>query len=126
VAAEEALACHSSRVLFCDTDVLTTCVWSDVLFGHTPAWVRELAERRTYDLYLVTDVDVPWVPDGQRFFSDPKQRRALFDRFLHELTSRARPHVIVRGDWRRRFETACDAVQALIGSIANDRPPVTS
>ena len=45
--------------MFCDTDVLTTTVWSDVLFGGTPGWIRELAEQRTYDLYLVTDVDVP-------------------------------------------------------------------
>jgi nicotinamide riboside kinase len=101
--------------MFCDTDALTTCVWSDTLFGHTPDWVRELAGRRRYDLYLVTDVDVPWVSDGQRFFSDPAQRRAQFDRFLAELKSAGRPHEIIRGTWDQRFAAACAAVERLIG-----------
>ena len=118
VAAEEALARQANRVLFCDTDVLTTCVWSEVLFGHTPQWVRDLAERRTYDLYLVTDVDVPWVADGQRFFSEQKQRQAMFDRFLRELTTRGRPYRIVRGTWDERLRTATQAVRELVGPPA--------
>ena len=114
VATEEALASQANRVLICDTDVLTTTVWSDVLFGDTPQWVRELAERRTYDLYLVTDVDVPWVDDNQRFFSDPKTRRELFERFVGALRSRRRPFQVIRGDWATRFETARLAVEGLL------------
>ena len=116
VATEEALAYHANRVLFCDTDVLTTCVWSDVLFGHTPEWVRDLARRRDYHLYLVTDVDVPWVSDGQRFFSEQAQRRAMFDRFVRELTALGRPYQVIRGTWEQRLRDACDAVRALLES----------
>jgi HTH-type transcriptional regulator, transcriptional repressor of NAD biosynthesis genes len=116
VATEEALAHQANRVLFCDTDVLTTCVWGDVLFGHTPQWVRDLAERRGYDLYLVTDVDVPWVSDGQRFFSEQAQRRAMFERFLGELVSRGRPYRVIRGAWEQRLRDATGAVRALLES----------
>ena len=114
VATEEALASQANRVLICDTDVLTTTIWSDVLFGDTPQWVRELAERRTYDLYLVTDVDVPWVDDNQRFFSDPRTRREMYDRFLAALEQRGRRFEIIRGDWPTRFATACAAVRRLL------------
>lgn len=116
VATEEALALQANRVLFCDTDVLTTTVWSDVLFGDTPAWIRELAERRTYDLYLVLDVDVPWVDDDQRFFSEPDVRREMFRRFLGAVESRKRPYRVIRGTWDERFRAACEAVNALLPS----------
>ena len=117
VAAEDALAYQANRVLFCDTDVLTTTLWSEVLFGDTPQWVRDLAEQRRYDLYLVTDVDVPWVDDRQRFFSDETVRRQMFERFLSAVQSRGRPHRVIRGDWRQRFAAACEAVRALIGPV---------
>lgn len=113
-ALEDALARHANRVLLCDTDVLTTTIWSDLLFGRTPEWVRRLAEERTYDLYLLLDVDVPWVDDAQRFFGDPPTRRALFARFRDALAARGRPFVVVRGDWPERLATATAAVQALL------------
>lgn len=113
-ATEDALAHQANRVLFCDTDVLTTTIWSDVLFGDCPAWVRDLAERRTYDLYLVTDVDVPWVDDAQRFFGQPAVRRAMFERFVAALERRRRPYRVLRGTWAERFDAARSAVKALL------------
>ena len=114
VATEEALARQANRVLFCDTDVLTTTIWSDALFGSTPGWVRELAEQRTYDLYLVMDVDVPWVDDDQRFFSEQSVRREMFERFVSALGKRGRKYRIIRGDWARRFASAAEAVTELL------------
>jgi HTH-type transcriptional repressor of NAD biosynthesis genes len=114
VATEEALAQQANRVMFCDTDVLTTTVWSDVLFGDTPPWIRELAETRRYDLYLVLDVDVPWVDDSQRFFNEQAVRREMFGRFLAALESRRRPYRIIRGGWDERFRSACEAVDELL------------
>lgn len=114
MATEDALEQQANRVLICDTDVLTTAIWSDMLFGRTPDFVRELADQRHYDLYLVADADVPWVQDGQRFFGDDKTRRAMVDRFIAELTARKRRFVRLQGDWPARFETARAAVSSLI------------
>lgn len=85
------------------------------MFGETPKWVRDFAAGRRYDLYLVTDVDVPWVDDEQRFFSEQAQRRALFDRFVGELERHGRAYTIIRGDWGQRFKAACEAVERLLG-----------
>ena len=101
-------------MLFCDTDVLTTTIWSDVLFGSTPGWIRELAEQRTYDLYLVMDVDVPWVDDRQRFFSDQQVRREMFERCVSALEKRGRKYRIIRGDWAQRLASAAEAVTELL------------
>jgi nicotinamide riboside kinase len=114
VATEDALARQANRVLICDTDVLTGTIWSDVLFDDTPVWIRQLADARNYDLYLLCDVDVPWVDDNQRFFGEEKVRREMFERFRSSLESRGRKYQIVRGDWSQRFATARDAVAALL------------
>lgn len=114
IAAEEALAFQANRVLFCDTDVLTTVIWSDTLFGSVPEGIRELADARHYDLYLLLDVDVPWMDDAQRFFAAPEQRRAFFDHCQRELDSRGRRYVTLRGSWPERFAMACRAVEKLL------------
>jgi NadR type nicotinamide-nucleotide adenylyltransferase len=116
LATEDALARRANRVLFCDTDLLTTVIWSETLFGACPAWVRDLASRRRYELYLLLDVDVPWVSDGQRFFSGELERRSFFERCRGELERSGRPFQIIRGSWQERFESACDAVSALLSA----------
>ena len=114
VATEDALAEQANRVLLCDTDVLTTTIWSDVLFGDTPKWICDLAEQRTYDLYLLLDVDVPWVDDSQRFFGDRDVRRQMFDRFRLALDEHCRPYQVLRGAWHERFDVACKAIECLL------------
>lgn len=112
-AAEEALARHANRLLFCDTDALTTTIWSEVLFGACPDWIRQEARERRYELTLLCDVDVPWVDDAQRYL--PHARRAFFARCQEALEAHGRPYVIVRGGWEERWGIATAAVDALLG-----------
>ncbi|HUR54423.1 MAG TPA: AAA family ATPase, partial [Gemmataceae bacterium] len=67
VASEEALARNANRVLISDTDPLATLIWSDVLFGRVPDFVKRQADERAADLYLLCDADVPWVADPVRY-----------------------------------------------------------
>jgi HTH-type transcriptional repressor of NAD biosynthesis genes len=111
-ASEDALALQSSKVLFCDTDPLTTEIWSKWIFGRCEAAISELAERRTYDLYLVADVDVPWVADPQRYL--PEKRKEFFDYCTAELTRRKRSFIVIKGDWQQRFTKAENAVRRML------------
>ncbi|EFH79701.1 AAA family ATPase [Ktedonobacter racemifer] len=111
-ASTQALARQANRVLFCDTDLLTTTVWSNALFGTCPSWLYEAADAMSYDLYLVTDIDVPWVDDNQRFFSD--QRQEFLDRCLQVLEQRNRPYIRISGSWDARFAKAIRAVEGLL------------
>src|SRR5699024_9855390 len=113
-AAEDALATRANRVLFCDTDPLSTTIWSDVFFGKCPQWVAKEAEKRRYDLYLLLDIDVDWVDDGQRYFPNTAERHAFFERCEAELIRRRRPYIRISGSWSERFEQAIKAVQKLL------------
>jgi HTH-type transcriptional regulator, transcriptional repressor of NAD biosynthesis genes len=111
-AAEDALARDANRLLFCDTDVLATELWSNALFGSCPDWIREAARSRRYPLTLLCDVDVPFVPDAVRYL--PNARRAFFERAEAALRKVDRRFVRIFGDWETRFSTAVAAVESLL------------
>ena len=113
MATEDAIAFNANQILFCDTDLISTTIWSDWLFKTCPGWISDEADRRTYDLYLVTDVDVPWVDDVVRYL--PQERRSFLDRCVNELEKRNREFVLLSGDWQTRFDTAVTAVKRLLG-----------
>jgi NadR type nicotinamide-nucleotide adenylyltransferase len=111
-ASEEALARRSSRLLFCDTDLLSTTIWSEVLFGSCPSWIADAARAAHYDLTFLLDIDVPWVDDTERYL--PHRRSEFFDRCQSALQAARRRYVILRGDWTERFAAARTAVDALL------------
>lgn len=119
IASEEALARNARGLLICDTDARATCIWSSVLFNNCPTPLRELADSRKYDLYLLLDVDVPWVGDIVRYL--PENRRDFFDRCETELRRSGQPYAIIRGDWEQRFDQARRAIEERIysGSLAS-------
>jgi nicotinamide riboside kinase len=73
-----------------------------------PPWIEEAERTRRADLYLLCDVDVPWIADGVR--DRPIDRGAMFDRFHRALTQRSSDSVIIRGDWNTRWALASTAV----------------
>jgi HTH-type transcriptional repressor of NAD biosynthesis genes len=113
-ASENALAKQANRILFCDTDLLTTTIWSNVLFGTCPAWIYEAADAAHYDIYLVTDIDVPWVDDNQRYLSDKRQE--FLDLCIRALEERNRPYIMISGTWEERFTKAVQAVEQLLSA----------
>ncbi|MDH3714155.1 MAG: AAA family ATPase [Gammaproteobacteria bacterium] len=117
-ASEDALARHANRLLFCDTDALTTTLWSHILFGTCADEVAALAEQRTFDLYLLLDVDVPWVDDTQRFLND--RRTDIFALYRQALEHRERPFVLIGGSYDERLAVSCAAVDRLLASRTPD------
>jgi len=110
-ASEDALAPYANRLLFTDTDTLATCVWSDFLFGRTDPAISAVAQARRADLYLLTDVDVPWVPDVVRYL--PEDRAPFLVRCELALIETSRPYVKISGSWEERLRTAIAAVETM-------------
>jgi NadR type nicotinamide-nucleotide adenylyltransferase len=100
-AKEDALVADCNGTLICDTDPLLTAVWCATLFGEP----MPLPPRR-YDLTLLCDVDLPWVPDPVRYL--PADRRGFFDRCATALRATDRDYVVISG--RNRLDQAVEAV----------------
>ncbi len=108
-AATRALLRQANRILVMDTDPVLTAVWSRMLLGQAEPALAEYPE--TADLYLLTDVDVPWRDDGTRYFPDPRDRARFFALCRAELERRSLPFVILSGPWEHRLEAAAAAIE---------------
>ncbi|WP_010544877.1 AAA family ATPase [Sphingomonas elodea] len=104
------MAAASSAPLILDTDPLMTAVWADMLFGARDPWFD--AWDNTADLYLLFDIDLPWVADGTRLFGNAEQRRRFFDLAHAELERRGVRWAWVRGEGEARYAAAMAAIQA--------------
>jgi NadR type nicotinamide-nucleotide adenylyltransferase len=119
-ATEDAMARQANRILFCDTDPLLTVIWHRTLVGAAPAWLDELADSRRYDLYLLLDIDVPWVNDGQRYFPDPAPRQTFFEQCEEELKRRNRQFIRISGDWANRKRESIRAMDSVLHRSIKD------
>src|SRR5690606_10932528 len=70
---EEEAARLANRLLFVDTDLMTTAIYSKHFFGKAPRFVERIANERRYDLYLLLDTDLQWADDPQRLTQDQWQ-----------------------------------------------------
>lgn len=115
---EDAAAAQAKRLVICDTDALTTMLWSDVLYGTTPDELRRGAEKRcrNYALYLLLDIDVPFAPDPQRCFPDPADREKAMRIWRGALDRRHLPYELIRGNWAEREAAAIAAINRVLQS----------
>ncbi len=92
----------ANRYLFCDSDLITTQIYSQHYLNEVPESLYELEKQITYDHYFLFDIDVPWVDDGLRDLGSETKRQAMFDIFKTELENRNIPYTRVQGNWSER------------------------
>lgn len=110
---EDEMALQANRVLFCDTELIVTQVWSEVYFqGKCQPWIRWANHARRYDLFLLCAPDIPWVNDGLREFEG--QRDWMFERLKDEMVSRSLPFEIIQGGYAERTERAVRLVEEIL------------
>lgn len=110
-AAEDAAIARAKDLVFLDTDLVSTAVYCAHYFGRAPEWIDEEAKSRAADLYLLTDIDIPWVADGIRDRGERREEmQTLFRRKLQQMGA---TFVEIRGSREERFARAKAAVDAM-------------
>jgi len=109
-----------ARLVVCDTDLVSTLVYSRHYYGDCPAWIEEAARRRLGESYLLHHADVPWEADGlQR--EQPERRDELFRTFRATLETLGARIVDVHGSWAEREARARAAIDGLLRAPADGR-----
>lgn len=105
-------AALANRVLFCDTDLITTAIYSDIYLKTIPGELNDLERTVHYDQYFLFDIDVPWVADGLRDLGE--RRKELFDRFKFELERRHISYILINGTFEEREKKVVEVVDRLL------------
>ena len=108
IASRDALARFSGPTMIEDTDAIMSAVWSDMLVGERDQWFSTFNDYA--DLYLLCDIDLPWVNDGTRYFPDDESRKKFHEKIEQELIDRKVNYVVVKGVGPARFINAKMAI----------------
>jgi NadR type nicotinamide-nucleotide adenylyltransferase len=95
---------------FIDTDMYVMKVWCEFVFDNCHRFILDQIVERKYDLYLLCNIDLPWVKDELREYPDPETRRKLYDMYLDIMINQSVPWVEISGNYKERLEKAIHSV----------------
>lgn len=117
IALEDEYIARGSELLVQDTDLLSTVVYCRHYFGRCPDWIEAAASARRPDLYLLCEIDVPWIADGVRDRGD--RREEMQTLFRDEVRASGVRSVALTGDEAARLAVAAAAIDSLVRGIAS-------
>jgi NadR type nicotinamide-nucleotide adenylyltransferase len=109
---EQTLSLGANGLLICDTNLLVIKIWSEFKFGSCDTEIIQGLENGSYDLHLLTYIDILWQDDPQR--EHPDKREALFKIYLREIEAMKIPFVEIRGEREERRKKAVEAIDRLL------------
>ncbi len=101
----------AKNLLFCDTNLLLTKVYSELTYGFCDPILDRVAKEHQYDLFFLTDVDVPWQADNLR--EKPQNREQDFEYFENTLKQNNKPYIKLSGTSEQRLQKAIHVILEL-------------
>jgi nicotinamide riboside kinase len=102
----------ANQFLFCDTCLMVTKVFSEIYYNFCDPVLDKAARKHKYDLFFLTDVDVPWEKDDLR--DAPEQREMTFDVFKKALIDNDKPFITLSGNAETRLKNAIKIIEDLM------------
>lgn len=110
---ENELTKKATNILICDTDLLETKVYSEAYYiGDCDPVLEKYALQNSYDLYLLTYIDIPWEADDLR--DKPNEREEMFSYFKGTLDKYGKNYITLKGDKKTRLEKAINHIDQLL------------
>ncbi|MGL2994446.1 DUF4301 family protein [Flavobacterium sp. TSSA_36] len=108
---EKEKATIAKKYLFCDTNLMVTKVFSELFYQYCDPLLDAAARSHHYDLYFLTDIDVPWEADGLR--DSPEGRTTIFSVFKQALLDHKKPFITLSGDKETRLNKAISILKEM-------------
>jgi nicotinamide riboside kinase len=103
---------QNHEYIFSDTWLIITKIWFEEVFGQLPSWIESEIHQSDIDLFIVCDIDLPWIPDNVRENGGEK-RIYLQNKYIENIIHYNFPYQIVNGLNKTRFQNAVKMVQQL-------------
>ena len=102
--------------IFVDTWLIITKVWFEYVFRESPLWLENELKNTQISLYLVCDIDLPWIPDNVRENGGEK-RVMLHNKYLEIIKENNFKHEIVSGKDSERFNNALKIIHKQVNKL---------
>jgi NadR type nicotinamide-nucleotide adenylyltransferase len=102
------------KPIFIDTDMYVMKVWCEFVFNKCHHWILNRIAERKYDLYLLCNVDLPWVKDELREYPNLEERQKLYHYYKDLMVNQDVPWIDISGTYEERLQKAIKAVDAII------------
>lgn len=100
--------------LFIDTEMYVMKTWCEFVFGKCHQWILNQVVERKYDLYLLANVDAPWVRDELREYPDLETRARLYHHYKDIVINQNVPWVDISGNYDERLAKAINSVDKVL------------
>lgn len=100
---------QANNYLFCDTNLMVTKVFSEIYYGKIDPLLDKAAKKHKYDLFFLTDIDVPWEKDDLR--DSPKDREKTIAIYEKALLDNNKPYIKLSGSKEYRIENAIKIIK---------------
>ena len=101
----------ANKFLFCDTDLITTQIYSQHYLGKIPSILFELEKEVKYDVYFFMDIDTDWIADGLRDLGHLRQE--MFHIFKQALEERNIQYIFLTGSREKKEEIVISTIKSL-------------
>ncbi|MCC6182696.1 MAG: ATP-binding protein [Bacteroidia bacterium] len=113
LALEKSMLSKAQGFLFYDTTLITIKIWAQHRFKTVPKIISESIKADDYDYYLLSNNDVEWVKDPQRF--DEDIRDYLFELNKQELEVLGVRYDIIKGVGEERLHSTIKLIDDFFG-----------
>lgn len=96
--------------LFVDTNMYVMKVWCEYVFEKCHQFILDEIVSRTYDLYLLCNIDLPWIKDELREYPDEKPRKELHHIYKDIMINQTTPWIEISGNYEERLSKAINAI----------------
>lgn len=100
--------------IFIDTEMNVMKVWSEFVFGKCDRWILNQVAERNYDLFLLCNIDLPWVKDELREYPDLVYREKLYHHYKDIMYNQPVPWIDISGDFDTRLLVAIAGVDKIV------------
>jgi Predicted ATPase/kinase involved in NAD metabolism len=103
----------SNGFYFIDTDMYVMKVWCEVSFEQCHTWILKQIAKRQYDMYLLCNIDIPWVKDELREYPDINVRKRLYKIYKDIMINSGTRWAEISGTDMQRFQMATSIIDTV-------------
>jgi NadR type nicotinamide-nucleotide adenylyltransferase len=98
--------------IFVDTWLIVTKIWFEFVFKKTPDWLINEILKTKIDLFLVCDIDLPWIYDPVRE-NGGENRKILQEKYIENITEFNFDYKLISGIDDERFYRALNFLKEM-------------